>query len=611
MRAKGLSTITDDLVRSLGANIVRDYYYDSIQKISISAAKYLEDNLLTDGGYRDSVARDKIERSKQISKQEVETLLSCRIIKEETLNDVKRIEFTHDVLSKYALEHKMERENSKKWLVALCSFTATLIIAAYACCRMDVLLTTIFLPILPIISSLSLLLLFKIPLRPSMRIALPVSSCMVGVIYACCQHFMWISVISYYLLPSLLLFVLVLYAFGIKRQTSNIHVLVKNYGGIFSVWLVSCIIIPTACFGYNIWNGLNYIRVSDFSQGKFIVENKLHLKGIRDRKKIILKPSYETFDLQKNGTCIVGRDGKYGMLSSSFEKIIEPQFDSILIEDGIVYRYVKDRVAYENGLTAKWDKYISSDKKKIMNKIITNMVLIKGGTFYKGDYGDENAYHTTTYKSEKCYEVTLSDFYISKYEVTIEDWVTLAGYKPKIEDGTEKDCPISNVAWTQCLSFIENIKSLSDVNFDFPTEAQWEYAAKGGSKGKYNRYSGSNNAQDAGWLGKNSNDKLHPVGEKVPNEYGLFDMTGNVMEWCMDFMWPDPYNYNRENPVFKKSRLERKYKGRRVYKGGCYLTKDEDNARNAYRAHSLETERGQSKSLGLRLAVSLTKYSLP
>ncbi len=169
------------------------------------------------------------------------------------------------------------------------------------------------------------------------------------------------------------------------------------------------------------------------------------------------------------------------------------------------------------------------------------MVLVKGGTFKMGDVlGIGNA------EEKPVHDVTLSDFYIGKYEVTQAQWQLVMGDNPSHYKGCD-NCPVERVSWDEVQVFITKLNLLTGKKYRLPTEAEWEYAARGAGLSQGFRYAGGNNINFVSWYSGNSQGKTQPVGTMKPNELGLYDMSGNVWEWCSD--WFDDFTATpKENP---------------------------------------------------------------
>ena len=183
-----------------------------------------------------------------------------------------------------------------------------------------------------------------------------------------------------------------------------------------------------------------------------------------------------------------------------------------------------------------------------LNKLINNMVYVEGGTFTMGGTAEQNG--DMDYNEEPSHNVTLSSYYICKYEVTQALWRAVMGSNPSYKKGDK--LPVECVSWDDCQTFINRLNSYTGRNFRLPTEAEWEFAARGGKNSRHYKYSGSNNINDIAWYHDNSGTPtprhVHPVGCKRPNELGLYDMSGNVCEWCND--WYDSYrSYSQTNPT--------------------------------------------------------------
>ena len=167
--------------------------------------------------------------------------------------------------------------------------------------------------------------------------------------------------------------------------------------------------------------------------------------------------------------------------------------------------------------------------------VLPQMVLVEGGTFQMGAAvagSDEIPVHT----------VTLCDFRIGVYEVTQKQWRDVMGNDARVNYFPGCDsCPVERVSWFSAQEYLDRISALTGRRFRFPTEAEWEYAARGGRFSRKFKYSGSNDPDEVAWRDGNSDVKTHPVGHKKPNELGLYDMSGNVWEWCSDWYSRDYY----------------------------------------------------------------------
>lgn len=162
-----------------------------------------------------------------------------------------------------------------------------------------------------------------------------------------------------------------------------------------------------------------------------------------------------------------------------------------------------------------------------------SMVLVKGGKFTMGCMQDRDTLCLNN--SKPSHEVTLPDFYLGQYEVTQAEWRKIMGSNPPTlaYPGCDR-CPVEGVSWVDVHVFLQKLSAQTGQTYRLPTEAEWEYAARGGHLSKGYRYSGSNTLADVGWYIGNSGRKTHPVGQLAPNELNLYDMTGNVYEWCED-----------------------------------------------------------------------------
>ncbi len=226
----------------------------------------------------------------------------------------------------------------------------------------------------------------------------------------------------------------------------------------------------------------------------------------------------------------------------------------------------------------------------VKDGISIEMIRVEAGTFAMGatpemedPWDDEKPAH----------QVTLTnDYYIGKYEVTQALWQAVMGNNPSNFKGD--NLPVEQVSWDDCQEFISQLNRITGKTFRLPTEAEWEYAARGGKKSRGYQYSGSNNLSDVAWYKDNSDSKTHAVGSKQSNELGIYDMSGNVWEWCQD--WDGEYSSSSQvNPTGANSGSKRVFRGGNwyIYAWVC---------RSSFRISSAPDN--TSYCLGLRLVLS-------
>ena len=163
---------------------------------------------------------------------------------------------------------------------------------------------------------------------------------------------------------------------------------------------------------------------------------------------------------------------------------------------------------------------------------------------------------------------------------------------PSVSLGDKK--PVDSVSWNDCQQFIYNLNKITKLKFSLPTEAQWEFAARGGNSSRNLKYAGNDKADYVAWYWKNSSHQSQDVAKKLPNELGLYDMSGNVSEWCNDF-------FDNYKSVFEKDPLGPHNGSEHVIRGGSWST-DEKKCRVSVRDHKLPTCR--DNSIGLRLVLN-------
>lgn len=201
-----------------------------------------------------------------------------------------------------------------------------------------------------------------------------------------------------------------------------------------------------------------------------------------------------------------------------------------------------------------------AERMRPFRELEANMVYVEGGTFTMGATSEQ--WSDANSDEKPAHQVTLSPFHICKYEVTQELWVAVMGSNPSHFKGSK--LPVNDVTWEDCQRFVTKLNQMTGKNYRLPTEAEWEYAARGGNHSKGYKYAGSNNIGDVSWYKNNSGNSIHDVGTKRDNELGLYDMSGNVLEWCSDLFGRYTYE-GQTNPRGALSGSNRMFRGGSFY----------------------------------------------
>lgn len=233
--------------------------------------------------------------------------------------------------------------------------------------------------------------------------------------------------------------------------------------------------------------------------------------------------------------------------------------------------YVLERIEWENQLKEASKEQISisnmddvPEKQNLLEEkdliikvkdVSFKMIFVKGGTFTMGATYEQGS--SAESRERPNHIVTLSNFFIGETVVTQALWTAIMGDNPSEFKGL--NYPVQSVTWYRSQEFINKLNSLTSYNFRLPTEAEWEFAARGGIKSRHFKYAGSNDINKVGWFNRNYREGPHPVAQKSPNELGLFDMSGNVHEWCND--WYGKYESSSQNnpkgPTFGNKKVAR------------------------------------------------------
>ena len=225
---------------------------------------------------------------------------------------------------------------------------------------------------------------------------------------------------------------------------------------------------------------------------------------------------------------------------------------------------------------------------KMIRELIDNMVYVQVEDLRYG----YNQYKSNMRGANN--RKPVQSFYICKFEVTQELWSAVMGYNPSnFSNKNSLQCPVENVSWEECQEFIYTLNEMCrGASFRLPTEEEWEYAAKGGLQSKGNKYSGSAAAQRVAWYSNNSNGTTHKVGSLMPNELGLYDMSGNVSEWC-EMLFDRYYEDDDDNPYYDPDT--------RACRGGNWYSQIANCTVTSTVSYDVDV---QKSTIGLRLAAS-------
>lgn len=262
---------------------------------------------------------------------------------------------------------------------------------------------------------------------------------------------------------------------------------------------------------------------------------------------------------------------------------------AVLAVVGIVALIFANRPSADEDLTDVAEPIQGNSRTYTAKGVTFTMIKVPGGTFTMGATDEQGNYVNNDWFP--LLSVTLSSYWIGQTEVTQELWTAVMGSNPSYFKGD--NLPVESFSWEDCQEFIAKLNALTGEKFRLPTEAEWEYAARGGKSGG-TMYAGSNDISSVAWYSDNSSDQTHQVGTKAANRLGIYDMSGNVWEWCQD--WYADYDAaeqtNPQGPA---------YDSYCVVRGGSW---DNDAGDCRVWNRSLDSPSGSYSGLGLRLARS-------
>jgi len=233
---------------------------------------------------------------------------------------------------------------------------------------------------------------------------------------------------------------------------------------------------------------------------------------------------------------------------------------------------------------------MNNDISQPLHTLLDDMVFVQGGSFIMGTKEEAGA----EFDEMPAHEVKLSSFYICKYEVTQDLWIEVMGNNPS--ENVDESLPVESITWDDCQLFIKKLNAMTGIKFRLPTEAEWEFAARGGVESRGYKYAGSDSINDVAWC-YDFDETTHAVGSKAPNELGLYDMSGNVMEWCSD--WHGHYK-----PGLQRNPTGPRHGEYRVCRGGFWES-EPSHCTVSYRVPVAPED--HSSTLGFRLAATSIK----
>ena len=315
--------------------------------------------------------------------------------------------------------------------------------------------------------------------------------------------------------------------------------------------------------------------------------------------------------LLKQFVLSVGRDSDYytpalkllSMVEAKFEAAQRAQADDAAYAEAAAQDTPEGYAAYVQrypagrhvGAARAAQRRLSTEaaRQRILVQVNAQMVRIEGGTFTMGCQG--GFFGECAADEKPAHQVTVHSFELSKYEVTQEVWVVVMGENPShFQDCPH--CPVEQVSWEDVQAFLQKL-NVGGGRYRLPSEAEWEYAARGGPQSQGYAYAGSGTLDAVGWYAENSGEKPHPVGQKQANELGLYDLSGNVYEWVQD-CWNETYQGGpRDGQAWERGDCSR-----RVLRGGSWVSKPRP-LRSAYRGRNTADARGNDG--GFRLARSV------
>ncbi len=372
----------------------------------------------------------------------------------------------------------------------------------------------------------------------------------------------------------------------------------QNYG-IFSIWLFhQKSNIQHQKLKKWLFNSVNSIILLILVQTTALAQKISNLTATQEGEQIRISYELETTDnTQVYGIQLFCSQDKYAkplqQLSGNGQGKVQGKgqktvFWNVLNEQSELVGNFSFKVkgSYEGKEEEKKD--LPTDYSFTIDGVKFEMVYVEGGDFMMGYDSKRDGNDKQMDNAKPLHKVELDGFWIGKYEITQKQWKVIMGKNPSNFKGD--NLPVETIYRDDCQKYLKKLNEKTGKNFNLPTEAQWEYAARGGKKSQNFKYAGSNDLDKMGWYSYNSDSKTHEVGTKKPNELGIYDMSGNVWEWCLDYY--DQYYYQIVVNNCTNCYNNRKSHSN-VARGGCWIDAD-SYSRVASRSYFDPTGRGSN-----------------
>ena len=300
-------------------------------------------------------------------------------------------------------------------------------------------------------------------------------------------------------------------------------------------------------------DGGSWLKIKTNNYLPLLIEFKTPIESSITYLMSIEKPNYNSMSSEQTNLVNIhtDRNGDLLYIDGNFKGIspleIQLGFGSHKVEAERNGKRVAEEIIVTEGQPQTMMLQFVKNRTFTVNDVSFTMITVDGGRFTMGcSSGQEECYDT----EKPAHAEYVLDFMIGETEVTQELWMAVMGSNPSSFKGDL--LPVDNISWNDCEIFLDKLNKLTGQNFRLPTEAEWEYAARGGNKTKGYKYSGSDNVDDVAWHYANSGNRTHKVKTKTANELGIYDMSGNVAEWCSDY-WRSSYNdsFNSNSRVLR------------------------------------------------------------